>query len=233
MDEYPIAGSRSDSYSSSYTDPHNDLTHQWMMEANAFNAEQAQLNRDFQERMSSTAYQRAMSDLSKAGLNPILAGSLGPASTPGGGQAQANFTGAGATTSSSAVSHSQSTNLGEAMWNFGMQTLNNAVQNKYGKTIDQYATQGAEWFLDQINDFMNNATTNSSNGNGLFGDLPTGKRNTIQSRDGSVYEFRQDDWDEYRYVMSDGKVGKKPKRQKQKERYQQWFTGPSTVNHTE
>lgn len=49
-----------------------------------YNSAEALANREWQEHMSSTAYQRAVEDMRKAGLNPILAFSNGGASTPGG-----------------------------------------------------------------------------------------------------------------------------------------------------
>ena len=49
-----------------------------------YNSAEALANREWQEHMSSTAYQRAVEDMRKAGLNPILAFANGGASTPGG-----------------------------------------------------------------------------------------------------------------------------------------------------
>lgn len=62
--------------------------------AMSFNADQARINRDWQERLSNTAHQREVSDLLAAGLNPILSAN-GGASMPS-GSAASGVTSAGA-----------------------------------------------------------------------------------------------------------------------------------------
>lgn len=72
------------------------LGYKGQKDANAANAQQARENRDFQERMSNTSWQRGTEDMAKAGLNPGLAYQKGGADTPSGTTAHMDSTMAGA-----------------------------------------------------------------------------------------------------------------------------------------
>jgi len=84
-------------------------------QTNKANREIAQMQMDFQERMSNTAYQRATKDLEEAGLNRILA-SNNPASTPYGAAIPMQKTGIGeliGQTASSAVTADKESKVGK------------------------------------------------------------------------------------------------------------------------
>lgn len=65
-----------------------------------YNSAEATANRNWQEHMSNTSYQRAVEDMRKAGINPILAYAQGGASTPSGGQGTVGGASMGLATSS-------------------------------------------------------------------------------------------------------------------------------------
>ena len=76
-------------------------------QTNQANSAQSAAQMEFQERMSNTSYQRAVADMQKAGLNPMLAYSQGGATTPGGSQAvMGNSAAAGVASAQAAIQQS-------------------------------------------------------------------------------------------------------------------------------
>lgn len=78
-----------------------DFSESLFQQGNDFNAEQAQLNRDFQAEQAATQYQRGVSDMRAAGVNPALAFGQGGASAMQGASASASAAPAGAQASGS------------------------------------------------------------------------------------------------------------------------------------
>lgn len=119
----------------------------WQM-AQAANAQEAEKARQWSEYMSNTAYQRAVRDLALSHLNPILAYTNGPASTPGASSASTAATHAVADT----YSNSYNQNNG---WSYNENSGWSYYQNEAGLAngLEQIG-QAAEGLFDGLNNIL-------------------------------------------------------------------------------
>lgn len=124
----------------------NQLNQESQTAAMKYNASEAQKQRDWQENLANTSYQRGVKDLKTAGLNPVLAAYNGyGANTPSGGYGSAGI---------QSFEHAQAAALPtahtatmQAMYDYGnntsqflnnaMATINNAKQTNDWKTASE------------------------------------------------------------------------------------------------
>ena len=112
----------------------------------ARSAEQAQIGRDWSERLSNTQYQRAVSDMRAAGLNPILSAFNGGAGVPSSsiGTVDTGGTGAASDATSAALSALVNTNnmLLQSQTSLKSMAMANSASN-YSAALAASATTAA------------------------------------------------------------------------------------------
>lgn len=124
----------------------NSFSSEMFERAMAFNSEEAEKQREWQEKMMNTAYQRAVADMSKAGLNPILAVTGGGISTGTGGGSAASISAPQGQAASgglmNGINASESNYTGQMEYMGGMLGLLGASFGSLGSALKTFAETG-------------------------------------------------------------------------------------------
>lgn len=149
--------------------------------AMSYNSAQAAKNRAWQEQMSNTAYQRAVEDMRKAGINPILAYQQGGASTPGGAQGTISGASMGLASSSAATAsalgvsqnHNNTWSKSESNWYNAAQAVGDATS---------WSHTSADKAFNAFKDVFNNLSNLNSGVGGGAGRKP--KKDELEYKPG-------------------------------------------------
>lgn len=105
--------------------------------ASEYNSNEARINREWQERMANSVYQRTVEDMRKAGINPVLAAGMGLGTAAVGGGSAASISPSqvyNAQTFADSISASQSQGNSWNQSENGIVTLANAL-TEFGKGL--------------------------------------------------------------------------------------------------